>query len=77
MHTNKLAGKLDKIMPEEKIILKHKNGEKIVGILTKPDGMPKKLLDVSRLHTHGWRHKIGLETGIQSVVADFEARYPG
>ena len=42
---------------------------------TKPDGMPKKLLDVSRLHTLGWRHKIILEKGIQSVVADFEERY--
>ena len=44
--------------------------------VTKPDGMPKKLLDVGRLHSLGWRHKIGLEAGIQSVVADFEARYP-
>ncbi len=49
---------------------------KLVWDLTKPDGMPKKLLDVSRLHTLGWRHKIGLATGIRSVVADFEARYP-
>ena len=44
--------------------------------LTKPDGMPKKLLNVSRLNTLGWRHKIGLATGIRSVVADFEVRYP-
>ena len=44
--------------------------------LSKPDGMPKKLLDVSRLNTLGWRYKIGLTTGIQSVVTDFEQRYP-
>ncbi|MCP3940426.1 MAG: GDP-L-fucose synthase [Desulfobacteraceae bacterium] len=44
--------------------------------LTKPDGMPKKLLDVGRLNTLGWRHKIDLVTGIQSVVNDFEERYP-
>ncbi|MBU0633908.1 MAG: GDP-L-fucose synthase [Candidatus Omnitrophica bacterium] len=44
--------------------------------LTKPDGMPIKLLDVSRLHALGWRHKIDLIAGIQSVVADFEVRYP-
>ena len=44
--------------------------------LTKPDGMPRKLLDVSRLHALGWRHKIDLTTGIRSVVADFEMRYP-
>jgi len=44
--------------------------------LTKPDGMPMKLLDVSRLHALGWRHKIDLEAGVRSVVTDFEARYP-
>jgi GDP-L-fucose synthase len=27
----------------------------------KPDGSPKKLLDVTRLHTLGWRHRIELE----------------
>jgi len=44
--------------------------------LAKPDGMPMKLLDVSRLHALGWRHKIDLATGIRSVVADFYVRYP-
>lgn len=44
--------------------------------LTKPDGMPRKLLDVRKLHALGWRHKIGLEEGIRTVVADFEQRYP-
>ena len=33
---------------------------------TKPDGTPKKLLDVSRLHALGWRHRIGLREGIES-----------
>jgi GDP-L-fucose synthase len=31
---------------------------------SKPDGMPRKLLDVSRLHALGWRHRIGLRDGI-------------
>jgi GDP-L-fucose synthase len=31
---------------------------------TKPDGMPKKLLDVSRLHDAGWHHKIGFSEGL-------------
>jgi GDP-L-fucose synthase len=31
---------------------------------TKPDGTPRKLLDVSRLHALGWRHKIPLRDGI-------------
>ena len=49
---------------------------KLAWDLTKPDGMPLKLLDVSRLRTLGWRHKIDLARGIRSVVADFEVRYP-
>lgn len=31
---------------------------------TKPDGTPRKLLDVSRLQAMGWRHRIALEDGI-------------
>jgi GDP-L-fucose synthase len=31
---------------------------------TKPDGIPRKLLDVSKLHGLGWRHTIGLREGI-------------
>jgi GDP-L-fucose synthase len=33
---------------------------------TKPDGAPRKLLDVSRLHALGWRHRIALRDGIAS-----------
>ncbi len=32
---------------------------------SKPDGTPRKLLDVSRLHKMGWKHSTGLEEGIQ------------
>jgi GDP-L-fucose synthase len=38
---------------------------------TKPDGMPRKLLDVSRLHTLGWRHRIPLREGIESTYRWF------
>ncbi|HWJ96701.1 MAG TPA: GDP-L-fucose synthase, partial [Acidimicrobiales bacterium] len=34
---------------------------------SKPDGMPRKLLDVTRLHDLGWKHRIGLEEGIRST----------
>jgi GDP-L-fucose synthase len=34
---------------------------------SKPDGTPRKLLDVTRLHTLGWRHRIGLRQGIAST----------
>ena len=38
---------------------------------SKPDGMPRKLLDVSRLHALGWRHQIGLRDGIRSTYEWF------
>lgn len=34
---------------------------------SKPDGTPRKLMDVSKLHAFGWKHKIGLEDGIKNV----------
>lgn len=39
---------------------------------TKPDGMPRKVLDVSRLHGLGWRHSIGFEDGLRSLIGAFE-----
>jgi GDP-L-fucose synthase len=38
---------------------------------SKPDGSPRKLLDVSRLHALGWRHRIGLREGIASTYRWF------
>jgi GDP-L-fucose synthase len=38
---------------------------------TKPDGTPRKLLDVSRLRAMGWNARIGLREGIESVYAWF------
>lgn len=35
--------------------------------LSKPDGTPRKLMDVSKLNAAGWKAKIGLEEGIRSV----------
>jgi len=35
--------------------------------LSKPDGTPRKLMDVSKLHSFGWQAKIGLEEGIRAV----------
>ena len=37
----------------------------------KPDGTPRKLMDVSRLHNRGWKHRIGLREGISAVYAEF------
>lgn len=36
---------------------------------SKPDGTPRKLLDVSRIHALGWRHKTPLRSGIESVYS--------
>ena len=38
---------------------------------TKPDGMPRKLLDVSRLTGLGWRPRIGLREGIEGTYRWF------
>jgi GDP-L-fucose synthase len=38
---------------------------------TKPDGMPRKLLDVSRIHALGWRHRTALTDGIKSTYEWF------
>ncbi|MEJ2190484.1 MAG: GDP-L-fucose synthase, partial [Acidobacteriota bacterium] len=43
----------------------------IVYDTSKPDGTPRKLLDVSRLHALGWRHTIGLREGIESTYRWF------
>jgi GDP-L-fucose synthase len=39
--------------------------------VSKPDGTPRKLLDVSRLHGLGWRARTPLEHGVQLAYADF------
>ncbi len=39
--------------------------------LNKPDGTPRKLLDVSKLHSLGWKHKTSLEDGIKKTYSWF------
>jgi len=40
---------------------------------SKPDGTPRKLMDVRRLHSLGWKHRISLEEGIRLVYQDYIA----
>ncbi len=47
---------------------------KIKHDLTKPDGTPRKLMDVSFLHSLGWKHKIELPEGIKQVYEDFKKK---
>ena len=42
------------------------NGE-IVNDLSKPDGTPRKVMDVSKLNNMGWKHRVELENGIRNV----------
>jgi len=46
---------------------------KIVWDASRPDGTPRKLMDVSRLTALGWRAKIPLREGIERTYADFLA----
>jgi GDP-L-fucose synthase len=51
-------------------------GGKIEFDTTRPDGAPRKLLDVSRINALGWRATTPLREGLQRTYADFLARYP-
>ena len=51
----------DVIYPEARIVFDTR----------KPDGSPRKLLDVSRLQALGWRHRIGLREGLEGTYAWF------
>ena len=44
---------------------------KIIWDQSKPDGTPKKQLDVSKLLKQGWKARISLAQGIKSTVAEF------
>jgi GDP-L-fucose synthase len=62
------------------VTIKHLAGmiRKVVGFegeikwnTDKPDGTPRKLMDVSKLHALGWKHTIDLEEGITRTYQDF------
>ncbi len=38
---------------------------------TKPDGTPRKLMDVSKAHSLGWKHEVSLEEGIKKTYSNF------
>ncbi len=47
---------------------------RIIFDITKPDGVPQKLLDSSRINALGWHSKIDLKTGIKLAYQDFLKR---
>lgn len=46
-------------------------GTRLTFDASKPDGMPRKLLDIGRLHALGWHHRIGLRRGIEMTYKWF------
>jgi GDP-L-fucose synthase len=47
----------------------------IVWNSSRPDGTPRKLLDVSRLHGLGWKHRTSLKEGLEKTYAAFADLY--
>jgi GDP-L-fucose synthase len=47
----------------------------IVWDASQPDGTPRKLLDVSRIHDLGWSHEISLDQGLRDTYAWFKQHY--
>ncbi|MBA2250513.1 MAG: GDP-L-fucose synthase [Chitinophagaceae bacterium] len=48
---------------------------KLVFDESKPDGTPRKLLNVDKINALGWHSQIDLENGIRNTYTDFEERY--
>jgi GDP-L-fucose synthase len=48
---------------------------KIIWDTTKPDGTPRKLLNVSKLHRLGWKHKINLKQGLTKTYDSYKKNY--
>lgn len=73
---NKLPDYLYNVGTGEDLTIKHlaetiqkitlHQGE-IIWDATKPDGTPRKLMDVSKMHDLGWKHQVKLEEGIQKT----------
>jgi len=45
---------------------------KIVFDTTKPDGSPRKLMDISKINNLGWKPKIGLDDGIKKTIRQYQ-----
>lgn len=42
---------------------------------TKPDGTPRKLMDVSKIHSIGWHHRVELEDGLRQVYSNLSPSF--
>ncbi len=73
-HINVGTGKELTIKSLAELIVKtlHFTGE-IVWDETKPDGTPRKLIDVSKLHSLGWQHKVEIDQGVEKLYQWYQA----
>ena len=42
---------------------------------SKPDGTPRKLMNVNKIESLGWKHQIDLRSGIEKVYSEFVQKY--
>jgi GDP-L-fucose synthase len=42
---------------------------------SKPDGTPRKLLDCTKIHSLGWKHRVTMREGLEKAYADFVKRW--
>ena len=72
MHQNQLTLALGTIVPSQILLILLKTsldfGGELVFDTTKPDGTPRKLLNVDKIHALGWKAKISLEEGMQRTL---------
>lgn len=43
---------------------------------TKPDGTPRKVMDISRAHELGWKHTIDLRSGLSEIIEEYRVKGP-
>lgn len=77
---NKLPEHLYNVGTGEDLTIKHlaETIQKVVGHqgtiiwdATKPDGTPRKLMDISKMHQLGWKHQVDLQNGIEKTYQWF------
>ncbi len=67
-HINVGTGKELTIKALSELVVKAVGFEgEVVWDSTKPDGTPRKLIDVSKLHSLGWTHKVEIEDGVRKL----------
>ncbi|MES2778091.1 MAG: GDP-L-fucose synthase [Bacteroidota bacterium] len=68
---------VDQTIKELALLVKETVGYQgvIIQDTSKPDGTPRKLMDVSKLHSLGWKHKISLEQGLKMVYEEYKQKF--